>query len=89
MAKSELISVRVAPEIAEKLAAIATLQDRSKSYVAEQGIRMLVEQHEHEVAMIQEGIDAIERGEYFTSEEMKSRIAHWRATGTADDKTEG
>jgi len=61
--ENSLISARVSPELAERLAALARLTNRSKSYLAAQAIEEFVNVEEWHVRAIKEGIAAAERGE--------------------------
>jgi len=74
---SELISVRVPKKTAARLKKLAKVTDRSKSYLAAQAIEQYIAEEEDYIRKVQEGIDAMDRGEFYTHEEMLKRIKNW------------
>lgn len=74
MNHSTLVSVRVKPEIAERLERLAESVHRSKSYIAAEAIEEYLEIHEWQIQAIHEGIAAVARGETKDFSEVKK---HW------------
>lgn len=70
----ELISVRVKPEIAERLKSLADIMKRSSSFVAAAAIEEYLDLHEWQIKAIQEGINAIDRGEYQDFKDFKKEF---------------
>jgi RHH-type transcriptional regulator, rel operon repressor / antitoxin RelB len=73
MQHSNLVTVRVKPEIAARLEKLAESMDRSKSYLAAEAIEEYLEIHEWQVQAIKEGIAAADRGETISLEEVKKQ----------------
>ncbi|MCX7124754.1 MAG: CopG family ribbon-helix-helix protein, partial [Gammaproteobacteria bacterium] len=75
MQHTTLVTVRVKPDIAERLEKLAELMDRSKSYLAAEAIEEYLDVQEWRVKAIKEGIAEADRGELIDSEEVKKQ---WR-----------
>ena len=71
MQHSSLISVRVSPDIAERLQRLGQLTNRSKSYLAAEALEEYLDLHEWQVQAIQEGIEEVNRGEVLSLEAVK------------------
>lgn len=74
MSASTLVTVRITPTIAERLAMLADSMDRSKSYIAAEAIEEYLDIHEWQIQAIKQGIEAVEQGKTFPFEEIKK---HW------------
>ncbi|PYE87710.1 CopG family ribbon-helix-helix protein [Phyllobacterium leguminum] len=70
-------TVRVQDDVAEKLDKIAELSDRSRAYLAAQAIEEYVAREEWQLAEIQAGLDAADRGEFASDEEVAAVIAKY------------
>lgn len=71
---SKVVTARIKDEVLADIDRIAEMRDRSRAWVLSRMIEKAVE-HELEFrAFIQEGVDAIERGEYYTQEEMEEWV---------------
>lgn len=71
---SALISVRVSPEIAERLEQLAKSVDRSKSYLAAEAIEEYLDIHEWQVKAIHEGLIEIEQGAVIDFKDVKEQL---------------
>ncbi|HEY5106082.1 MAG TPA: CopG family ribbon-helix-helix protein [Caulobacteraceae bacterium] len=77
MPKSLPVSVRLAPELNDKVAAIAAALDRPKSWAIEQAVRDFVELQEWQLAAIDEGIRAADEGRVVAHEEVVAWVRSW------------
>ena len=71
---SALISVRVSPEIADRLEQLAKSVDRSKSYLAAEAIEEYLDIHEWQVKAIHEGLIEIEQGAVIDFKDVKEQL---------------
>ena len=62
MAKSTTMTVRIPPEVSEKLDALARDTKRSKAYLASEAIASYVERNAWQVARIKESLDGARSG---------------------------
>jgi len=76
MSKTSVITARVDAETLALIDKVAKAQGRSRAWFVSQAVQQKAERLTEEQAFIQVGIDAIERGEYLTHEEM---LAWWEA----------
>ena len=74
MHHTTLVTVRVKPDIADRLEKLAESMDRSKSYLAAEAIEEYLAIHEWQIQAIKEGIAAVDRGETVSFDEVKK---HW------------
>ena len=70
MTKSVTITARITPALAKKLIAYAKATRRTRSWVIEDILGRYVDGEIAVVKAVQEGIDAAERGDVYTSEEV-------------------
>lgn len=77
MGETILISARVSPELAKRLAALAEFTHRSKSYLAAQAIEEFVNIQEWHVEAIREGIAAVENGDVVSHEQALAVLNSW------------
>lgn len=77
MSETTLISARVSPELAKRLAALADFTQRSKSYLAAQAIEEFVNVQEWQVEAIREGIKAASKGETVSHEQAMAVLNSW------------
>lgn len=75
---SNLISFRIDPEKKAVLDAIASGQDRDRSYVINEAVDRYLEVYQWQVAYIQKGVEQANRGEFASDEEVKAAFAKWR-----------
>jgi len=81
MAKTSAVSLRLEPELDDKLAAGAA-PDRPKSWVIEQAIREFVELQAWQLAAIDEGIADGDAGRLVPHERVVAWVGSW---GAADE----
>ncbi|MGF1550656.1 MAG: CopG family ribbon-helix-helix protein [Sphingomonadaceae bacterium] len=86
MAKSAVITARVDQETLDLVDRVAGAHGRSRGWFAAQAIRQIAEKEAEFLDFLQEGIDAAERGEVYSQEEVErwfeKRVAR-RRTGIA------
>lgn len=75
MSKTSVITARLDAETLAALDALAEKRERSRAWLVAKAIKRFVEDETAFDAFIQEGEDAIERGDYLTQEEMEAWIA--------------
>jgi predicted transcriptional regulator len=69
----EIITIRVEPEIKEKLDQMADATKRSKSYLASEALQEYIKLNEWQIKAIQEGIRQADEGQLIPHEEIKDR----------------
>lgn len=72
-----MISARVPPELAQRLAALAQATHRSKSYLTAQAIEEFVNLQEWHIEAIKEGIAAVERGDVISHDQAVAVLKTW------------
>lgn len=77
MANSSVLSVRINAEDEQALQKLAEATGESKSRLAAQAIRTFVEMNEWQIALIKERLDAADRREYASAEQVKAMFAKW------------
>jgi len=75
--ESILVSTRVSPEVANRLAALSQSTHRSKSFLAAQAIEEFLNVQEWHVEAIKKGIAAAEKGEVKSHEEALALLNTW------------
>lgn len=77
MAKSSTITVRLDDEVKRRLEALADSTKRSRSFIAAEAIAAYVELNAWQVAAIEAGLAAAERGELIPQEEIAEWVESW------------
>jgi predicted transcriptional regulator len=77
MSKIAPVSVRLDAELNDRLAAIATVLDRPKSWVIEQAIADFVSLQEWQLAAIEEGIGDADAGRVIGHDEVVAWVRSW------------
>jgi predicted transcriptional regulator len=77
MAKSASVSIRLEPELNEKLSAVASHLDRPKSWVIQQALREFVELQLWQVAAIEEGLRDADAGRVVKHEDVVAWVESW------------
>ena len=75
MSKSVVVTARVTAETAAALDALAARLDRSRAWIVNKAIADHVRAYTEFLDFLQEGEDSIDRGEFYTQEEMEEWIA--------------
>jgi RHH-type rel operon transcriptional repressor/antitoxin RelB len=73
MHSSVLVSVRVKPEVAERLKALSQIMHRSSSFLAAEALEEYLDIHEWQIQAIQEGLDAVDREEVIDFASVKKK----------------
>jgi predicted transcriptional regulator len=74
MSKTVVATARVDLDLSDRLEKLAGILDRSRAWIISKAIERYVEEELALHAFIQVGEDAIDRGEYFTQEEMEEWV---------------
>ena len=69
------ITVRIEPQMREALDAIATAQDRDRSYIVKDAIRAYLEFHQWQLERIEQGLREADEGRFVPDAVMKKKIA--------------
>jgi RHH-type transcriptional regulator, rel operon repressor / antitoxin RelB len=85
MSQSEVVTVRLSPEIKAKLDALAKSTKRSKSWLAAEAIALYVEQQSWQIQMIEEAVKIADspQAQWIESQEVESWLDSW---GMEDEK---
>lgn len=81
MSKTSVITARVTQDIAASLDALAARVERSRAWLIAQAIEEYVKDYTEFLDFIKEGEDAIDRGDFYTQEEMEAWFAEKIAAG--------
>ncbi len=79
MAKTAVITTRLDPETFDLVDRLAAAQGRSRADFAAEAIRRIAESEADFMAFMQVGIDATDRGELVSNEEVMARLAEREA----------
>jgi predicted transcriptional regulator len=77
MNKSLPVGVRLRPELDDRVATIAALLDRPKSWVIEQAVKDFVAVHEWQLTAIDQGIRAADAGQVAGHDAVASWVQSW------------
>ena len=69
---TKVVTARLSDEVLDKVDQIAAIRNRSRAWILSRLIETAADKELEFRAFIQEGIDSIERGEYYTQEEMEA-----------------
>lgn len=75
MADSTTLTIRLTPEAKRRLESVALRVRRSKSFLAAEAIEEFLAVQEWQIAAIQEGIAAADRGDLIPHEEVRAWAA--------------
>lgn len=78
MTKSVVISARIDQETAALLDQVAAAQGRSRAWLVANAVKRMAEEEAAYHAYVQEGIDAIERGDFVPHEDVLAWVADKR-----------
>ena len=78
MSKTAVITARLDAETLTALDALAAKRERSRAWLVAKAIKRFVEQETAFDAFVQEGDDAIDRGDYLTHEQLVAEIEAMR-----------
>lgn len=71
MSKTNVVTARLDPETLDRLDRLAEYQERSRSWLVAKAVQRYVSEEAAFLDFIQEGEDAVQRGEYFSQDEME------------------
>ena len=77
MKKGALVSLRIEEDLADRLSRLAVATSRTKSFIASQAILDYLALQEWQIAAIQEGVDAADRGEMVEHDEALKILQGW------------
>lgn len=77
------MTIRLEPEIKERLDLLAAATQRSKSFLAAEAIRQYVELNEWQAAEIRAALAEADAGDFASDEEVDAVAARWRVRGRA------
>jgi predicted transcriptional regulator len=72
---TEPITVRAAREVVTEIDALASAMERSRNYVVNQALQQYLETNAWQVARIQEGIEAAQKGQVQAADQVFAAIA--------------
>jgi predicted transcriptional regulator len=78
MSQTTVVTARLDAETLRALDHLAGVQDRTRAALIERAIKRFVGEERAFEAFLQEGKDAIERGEFLTHEAFVAEIARWK-----------
>ncbi|WP_213982676.1 ribbon-helix-helix protein, CopG family [Sphingomonas sp. dw_22] len=84
MSKPIVITSRIDSELTQALDKLAARLKRSRAWVVEQAVARYVEEESEFWAFIQEGVDAADRGELVSQEEMEAWFESRRHRAVAE-----
>jgi RHH-type rel operon transcriptional repressor/antitoxin RelB len=77
MTDSTTLTVRLTPEVKQRLESVAQRVRRSESLLAAEAIEEFLAVQEWQLAAIEEGIAAAERGELIPHEDVRAWVESW------------
>ena len=77
MAKAASVNLRLEPELDEKLSAVATRLDRSRSWVVQQALKEFIELQLWQMSAIQDGLRDVESGRVIAHEDVVTWVESW------------
>jgi RHH-type transcriptional regulator, rel operon repressor / antitoxin RelB len=70
---TELVSLRLDPDIRKRLDALAEATERSRSALAAEAVRQYIDTQEWQIAAIKKGIEAADKGELLDHAKLKAK----------------
>jgi RHH-type transcriptional regulator, rel operon repressor / antitoxin RelB len=78
MATTPVVTVRLEPELRQRLDRLAKAQRRSRSFMATEAIREYVRVNEWQIEETQKALAEADRGEFATPQEVRRVLAKYR-----------
>jgi predicted transcriptional regulator len=75
MSRAAVITTRVDSETLDALDALAMRSERTRAWIVAKAIKRYVEEETAFDAFVQVGLDQLDRGEFYTQEEMEAWFA--------------
>jgi predicted transcriptional regulator len=70
---TDLVSLRLDPEIRRRLDALSAATDRSRASLAAEAVKQYVDTQEWQIAAIKKGVAAADRGEFIDHAKLKAK----------------
>ena len=77
MAMIPVVTVRLEPDLRERLDRLAEAQRRSRSYVATEAIREYVKVNEWQISETRKALAEADRGEFASPEDVRRVLKKW------------
>ena len=77
MAQTTTMTLRLEPELKDRLSKLANATHRSRSYLAGQAIHDFIELHEWQIEELQNAIKEADAGEFASSKEIEDVFDKW------------
>ena len=77
MATTPVVTVRLEPDLRERLDRLAKAQRRSRSYVASEAIREYVKVNEWQILETQKALAEADRGEFASPKDVRRVLNKW------------
>jgi predicted transcriptional regulator len=75
MGRTAVITTRVDEEMLDALDKLASRSERTRAWIIAKAIERYVEEESAFQAFVQEGLDELDRGEFYTQEQMEAWFA--------------
>ena len=83
MSKSTVVTTRLDPATTEALDALAERLDRSRAWIVAKAVATYVKEKTEFLDFIKEGEDQLDRGEFYTQEQMEEWVQSLRRADAA------
>jgi RHH-type transcriptional regulator, rel operon repressor / antitoxin RelB len=77
MAENTVVTLRLDPDLRERLDQLAKTQRRSRSFVAAEAIREYVAVNEWQIEEIRKALQEADRGEFASDEQVRRVMSKW------------
>ena len=74
---SGVITVRVPAQLRASFERLSTATGRTKSYLALEALSEYMQREAWQIAAIQEGVEAADKGQFASDEEVEQRFKNW------------
>ena len=86
MSSPRTVSFRIAPEKVAELDLIAKALDRDRSYLLNEAVESYLSEQQRFAAMVEEGLEDMRSGRYFTDEEVEHMVDEWARKAQSKSK---
>ena len=70
---SDLVSLRLDPEIRKRLDDLATAMDRSRASIAAEAVKQYIDLQEWQISAIKAGVEQADQGEFIDHAKLKAK----------------
>ena len=70
---TDLVSLRLEPDIRKRLDALAVATERSRAAIAAEAVKQYIDLQEWQIAAIKKGVEQADRGEFIDHARLKSK----------------